>query len=122
MQDNNTDSGLLVPDVLSDLVILAEATVQRFVKQKISQSKTASVHTSFERILNVDVTAKIINATESEFDMDLQVFITLPLFINLDEHKLAEESADYALAEVEKKFIELKESSYRGIDRDPKTT
>ena len=121
MQDNNTDSGLLDPEILSDLVILAEVTVQRFVKNKISQSKTASNHTSFERILNVDVTVKIINATEREFDMDLQVFITLPLFINLDERKLAEESADYALAEVEKKFIELKGSSYRGIERDPKT-
>ncbi len=119
MQDNNTDSGLLDPETLSELVILAEDTVQQFVKKKISQSKSASDHTSFERILNLDVTAKIINVTESEFDMDLQVFITLPLFINLDERKLAEESADYALAEVEKKFIGLKGSSYRGIERDP---
>jgi len=121
LQVNNTDSGLLAPEILSDLVILAEDTVQRFVKQKISQSKTESDYTSFERILNVDVTAKIINATESEFDMDLQVFITLPRFINLDEHRLAEESADYALAEVEKKFIALKGSSSREIERDPKT-
>jgi len=121
LQVNNTDSGLLAPEILSDLVILAEDTVQRFVKQKISQSKTESDYTSFERILNVDVTAKIINATESEFDMDLQVFITLPRFINLDENKLAEESADYALAEVEKKFIALKGSSSSGIERDPKT-
>lgn len=122
MQDKRSDTRLFIPEILSDLVILAETSVRRFIKKQIAQSKIASIHSAYERILDVDVTVKISNATDSEFDMDLQVSLTLPPFVNLDENALAEEAVNYAVEEVEKKYVELKRSRLTGSERGAKSS
>ncbi|MFQ5819716.1 MAG: DUF3194 domain-containing protein [Candidatus Heimdallarchaeota archaeon] len=108
MQDKPLNNSFLVPEILSDLAILAEKAVHRFISKKITSSRIFSENKGFERILNVDVTVRIENANDIGFDMDIQVSLILPPFVTMNENELAEEAANYALKEVDKKFTELK--------------
>jgi len=108
LQDKPLNTGFLVPEILSDLAILAEKAVRRFISKKITSSRIFSENKGFERILNVDVTVRIENANDIGFDMDIQVSLILPPFVTMNENELAEEAANYALKEVDKKFTELK--------------
>jgi len=108
LQDKPLNTGFLVPEILSDLAILAEKAVRRFISKKMTSSRIFSENKGFERILNVDVTVRIENANDIGFDMDIQVSLNLPPFVTMNENELAEEAANYALKEVDKKFTELK--------------
>ncbi|MFQ6125350.1 MAG: DUF3194 domain-containing protein [Candidatus Heimdallarchaeota archaeon] len=110
MQDNPSNTNFLVPEILSNLAILAEETVRQFINRKITSTGIFSKNKSFKRILDVDVTVIIENANNLGFDLDIQVTLNLPPFVTLNENELAEEAANYALKEVEMKFIELKKS------------
>ena len=108
MRDNPSNTGFLDSEILQDLAILADKAVRRFIDKRVASSRIFSESKAYERILDVDVTIRIDNTNNSGFNMDLQVSLTLPPFITMNEDELAEEAANYALEEVEKKYNELK--------------
>ena len=120
MQDKPSDTGFLISEILPDLAILADTAVRRFINKKVAVTKILSENKTYERLLDVDVTVRIEDANDSGFNMDLQVALTLPPFVNLNERELAEEAANYALEEVEKKFAELERSNPTGSELVPK--
>ena len=107
MQDRSLFKGALSQEVLENLAILADTAVRQFIYKKLDAAKIIFESQSYEKLLDVDVIVKIDDVDDSGFNLDIQVILTLPPFINLNETILAEEAADHALEEVEKKLDEL---------------
>ena len=111
MQDRSPFKGALSQEVLENLVIHADTVVRQFIYKKIDTAKIFFENQSYEKILDIDVIVKIDDVDDSGFNLDIQVILILPPFINLNETVLAEEAADHALEEIEKKFDELQRSN-----------
>jgi len=103
--------GSLSQEVLENLAILADTAVRQFIYKKLDTANIFFENQSLKKIIDVDVTIKIDNVDDSGFNVDIQVTLTLPPFVNLNETLLAEEAADYALKEIDKKFDELQRSN-----------
>lgn len=110
MQDRSSFKGVLNQEVLENLAILADTAVRQFIYKKIDTAKIFFENQSYEKIVDIDVVVKIDEVDDSGFNLDIQVNLILPPFINLNETVLAEEAADYALEEIDKKFDELQRS------------
>jgi hypothetical protein len=111
LQDRSVFKGSLSQEVLESLAILADTAVRQFIYKKLDAANVFFENQSYEKILDVDVLVKIDDVDDSGFNLDIQVSLTLPPFINLNETVLAEEAADHALEEIGKKFDELQKSN-----------
>ena len=107
MQDRSSFKGVLNQEILENLVILADTAVRQFIYKKLDAAKIIFENQSYEKILDIDVIVKIDDVDDSGFDLDIQVNLILPPFINLNETIIAEEAADHALEVIEKKLNEL---------------
>jgi hypothetical protein len=107
LQDRSSYQGSFSQEVLEKLALFADTAVRQFIYKKLEAANIFFDNQSYEKILDVDVIVKIDDVDDSGFNLDIQVVLTLPPFINLNEAVLAEEAADYALEEIGKKFDEL---------------